>query len=139
MLTGSEILEVLEEAVTFAHDPNGSSGGYPYASGLRYNVDVNLIGTPGSIVTDIEVNSRMEGDWTPLDMDMTYTVVTSNFLASGSDGFSKFGEFEFIDLYLEYAQAFITYCREVGELVAPPLEEHSTKSYNAGPEVRRLN
>ena len=37
-MTGTEIKSVLEEALDYALQPDGSTGAYPYAAGLRWHV-----------------------------------------------------------------------------------------------------
>lgn len=44
-MTGAEIRQVLNEAVDYAFAPTGSTGSYPYAAGLRF--DVIAPGPPG--------------------------------------------------------------------------------------------
>ena len=38
-MTGQEIKNVLEDALDYALSPDGSTGAYPYAAGLRWDVD----------------------------------------------------------------------------------------------------
>ena len=40
-MTGTEIKAVLEEALDYALQPNGSDGAYPYAAGLRWDLDTS--------------------------------------------------------------------------------------------------
>ena len=45
-MTGAEIHQVLEEALDYALSEGGSSGAYPYAAGLRWDIDASkAIGT----------------------------------------------------------------------------------------------
>ena len=44
-MSGAEIHEVLEDALDLALKPDGSSGAYPYAAGLRWDVDARTIKT----------------------------------------------------------------------------------------------
>ena len=134
-LTGQQILDVLEEALAFGLDPEGSTGAYPYASGLRYDVNASL--TEGSRFSNVQVNSRLEGDWFDIDPTATYKVVTNNFIAAGRDGYATFGVVfnagNFEDTFTEYAQGFINYVEGLTEsneqLQRLPAEEYSTQSY----------
>lgn len=134
-MTGQQIIDVLEDALSNTLDAGGSSGSYPYASGLRYEVDASQ--TVGSRISSVEVNSQMSAGWSPIDLTATYTVVTNNYIASGKDGYTTFGEIFaeglYVDTYTEYAQGFIDYVEliteEGEELDLLPVEEYSTKRY----------
>ncbi|EWH08320.1 5'-nucleotidase [Catenovulum agarivorans DS-2] len=134
-MTGQQIVDVLEDALSNALDNNGSTGSYPYASGLRYNVDASA--AKGSRVSNVEVNARLAGDWTAIDTSATYTVVTNDFIASGQDGYTTFGAVfnagDYVDTYTEYAQGFIDYVEMLTEnnmsLDKLPAEEYSTQKY----------
>lgn len=89
-MTGQQIKNVLEDAFDYALSEGGSTGSYPYASGLRFDVDASQ--AKGSRFSNLEVNSRVAGDWGALDLAATYTVVTNNYIAAGQDGYTTFAE-----------------------------------------------
>lgn len=134
-MTGQEIIDVLEDALANALDEGGSSGSYPYASGLRYHVDASQ--AFGARVSNVDVNPRIAGSWAPIDTGMVYTVVTNDFIASGRDGYDTFGPIfdagNYVDTFTEYAQGFIDYVEAQTELGVPlgklPQDEYSTQSY----------
>ncbi|HEY7772131.1 MAG TPA: 5'-nucleotidase C-terminal domain-containing protein [Marinagarivorans sp.] len=134
-MTGAEIIATLEDALDYGLAPNGSSGAYPYASGLRYDVDASQ--AKGARFSNVQVNSRLAGDWAAIDNSATYTVVTNNFIASGQDGYTTFGEVfnagRVTDTYTEYAQGFIDYVEQLTQanqtLQKLPVAEYSTQSY----------
>ncbi|NTS77618.1 NAD nucleotidase [Catenovulum sp. SM1970] len=134
-LTGEQIKQVLEDALSNTLDNQGSSGSYPYASGLRYQIDASQ--TAGSRVSNIEVNTRLSADWVTIDPTMTYNVVTNDYIASGRDGYLTFGEVfnqgKFVDTYTEYAQGFIDYVKLLNAnnqvLSKLPMAEYSTQKY----------
>ncbi|TQV88060.1 5'-nucleotidase C-terminal domain-containing protein [Aliikangiella coralliicola] len=134
-MTGQQIVDVLEEALANTLDNDGSSGSYPYASGLRFSVDASQ--AHGSRISNVEVNSRVAGDWTAIELAATYTVVTNDFIASGRDGYTTFGEVfeagDFVDTYTEYAQGFIDYVESLTNAAQPvqklPVSEYSTQNY----------
>ncbi|WP_075188388.1 NAD nucleotidase [Teredinibacter haidensis] len=136
-MTGQQIIEVLEDALSNTLDNNGSTGSYPYASGLRYNVDASQ--DKGERITTVEVNSRVQNSWAPINVSATYTVVTNNFIASGQDGYTTFGTVfdagDYVDTYTEYAQGFIDYVKmlstENETLNLLPSDEYSTQHYIA--------
>ncbi len=134
-LTGRQIVDSLEEGLSNTLDAGGSSGSYPYASGLRYDVDASA--SFGSRISNVEINPRVAGTWQPIDLNQIYTVVVNNFQASGGDGYNTLGEQaaagNFVDTFTEYAQAFIQYVEGLTangqQLQKLPLDEYSTKSY----------
>lgn len=134
-MSGQEIVTMLEDALSNTLDDNGSSGSYPYASGLRYNVDASA--SEGSRISNVEVNPRVAGTWESIDLNATYTVVTNDFIASGRDGYDTFAtvfaEGRFEDTFTEYAQGFIQYLQQLtanGETLGKlPVSEYSTQQY----------
>lgn len=134
-MTGQEIKNVLEEALANTLDNKGSSGSYPYASGLRYNIDASK--AKGERVTNVQVNPRVAGEWANIDMATTYKVVTNNFIASGKDGYLTFGTVakagKLTDTYTEYAQTFVNYVKALTEqnktVEKLPSDEYSTQVY----------
>jgi len=123
-MTGAEIVEVLEQAMDYALTKG--PGAYPYASGLRYDIDAT--NAQGERFSSVEVNSRGAGVWTAIEAAKVYVVATNSFIGSGRDGYVLFGEKEESNTYLEYAQTFIDYCVEVGDIRNLPAEEYSTQS-----------
>lgn len=120
-VTGQEIIDLLNEGLQNI-DNGGSSGAYPYAYGLRYDVDlVNYM------VSNVEVNPRLEATWTAIDTGAMYTVVTNSFLADGGDGYFTAESVPTTDTFTEYAQAFVDFATAVGTIEDLPLDVYSTK------------
>lgn len=131
VMTGTQIKNVLEDAINFYLDPSGSWGAYPRTSGLRF--DVNEAKPFGHRVSNLEVNERLAGDWTALDMDKRYTVVTNNYIATPRDGYYEFGNIaaeDREDTYVEYAQSFIEYAESVGVLEPVSSDRYSTQNWS---------
>ncbi|MGI9606886.1 MAG: NAD nucleotidase [Acidimicrobiales bacterium] len=132
-MTGAEVKQVLEEAVAFSLDPDGSTGAYPYAAGLRF--DVNMNAADGSRVSNLEVKPTGAASWTPLDPAATYNVATNSFIASGQDGYITFGTVtdsgRSVDTFLDYAQSFIDYVEQDagGSISKLPASEYSTQNF----------
>ncbi len=132
-LTGQEVADVLEDAVENFLDDGGSSGSYPYGSGIRWDVDLSQ--PAESRFTNIEVKQD-DGSWTPLDVTADYVVVTNSFIASGRDGYDAFGvafrEGRVVDTFIDYAQGFIDWVEDdAGGVVSVPApEEFSTQSFS---------
>mmetsp|Transcript_8365 Transcript_8365/g.10977 ORF Transcript_8365/g.10977 Transcript_8365/m.10977 type:complete len:659 (+) Transcript_8365:81-2057(+) len=132
IMTGQQIMNVLEDAIDFYLDPAGSTGAYPSASGLRF--DVNAALPKGSRVSNLEVNVKLAGSWGDIDMSTNYTVVTNNFIAGVRDGYLEFGNIDDslkVDTFVEYAQSFINYAEAVESLDPVSAERASTQSYSA--------
>jgi 5'-nucleotidase len=132
-MTGAEIRQVLNEAVTFAHASDGSTGAYPYAAGLRWDVDMTR--SEGDQLFDIEVKGRDETQWRALTDTETLNVVTNSFTGAGRDGYVTFGtvtdDGRSVDTFLDYAQSFVDYAKEQTTFNKPALGDYSTQSYTA--------
>jgi 5'-nucleotidase / UDP-sugar diphosphatase len=126
-MNGSDIKLVLEQALESSFT-GGSTGSYPYAAGLRYDVDAN--GALGKRISNLEYNIRLAGEWSAIDMTATYSVVTNDFIADGLDGYTVFAAIEdVVDTQTAYTQTFIDYAIDKGTLLDPPLDTYSTKSF----------
>lgn len=130
-MTGAQVATVLEQAMDNWVDNGGSTGSFPYALGLRYNVDASA--PSGSRITEIEVNSRLAGEWTAIDPAATYVVATNSFTAGGRDGYFEFSNVAFEDTKSEYSEPLIRLVEQTtasGEEVRKlPLEVYSIKNY----------
>ena len=128
-MTGAEIKTVLEEALDYALQPDGSTGAYPYAAGLRWRVDATR--PAGQRLSNMEFKGRNDSSWTPLDSAATYKLVTNNYIAAGRDGYLTFktvkNDGRYLDTYLDYAQSFVDYVRERGSVSKLPESEYSTQ------------
>jgi len=128
-LTGAQIKVVLEEALVYTTEESGSTGAYPYAAGLRF--DVNYNNGAGNRISGLEVNSRLEAEWSLVIPAKTYTVVSNSFIAEGRDGYLEFGNIATElkkNTYLEYANSFVKFAKAKGVLSDPDLSQYSTKS-----------
>ena len=132
-MTGTEIKAVLEDAIAFSIEPDGSTGAYPYASGLRFDVDLNA--AEGSRVTNMEMKPSGTTTWVPFVLGDTYTVATNSFVASGGDRYTTFEDVSndgrVVDTFLDYAQSFIDYIEQDsgGVLNKPAAGDYSTQNF----------
>jgi len=130
-MRGAEIHRTLEEAVDYALRPEGSSGAYPYAAGLRWSVDLSQ--ATGQRISGMEFKGREAAQWEPLDENRLYTVVTNSYIAQGKDGYESLQQIRadgrVLDTYLDYAQAFVDYVRQSGTLRRLPVEAYSTHEF----------
>jgi len=86
-MSGQEIVNVLEEATAYALG-SGSTGAFPYASHLRYEV-VKSAAT-GSRIQNVDVKDRVTGTWSAINYTAQYTVATNSFTGLGKDGYNTF-------------------------------------------------
>lgn len=79
-LTGQEIIDTLEYASSALP---GSSGKFPHVSGVTYTINLN--NAEGSRVESVMING------VAVDVNMTYSVATNDFMAAGGDGYEILG------------------------------------------------
>lgn len=84
-VTGAEVKSMLEDGMQAVYGAGGSTGPYPYAGGLRW--DVNAAQAQGSRVSNIEVRDQASGNWLPLDPSRSYKLFVLSFNATGGDGY----------------------------------------------------
>lgn len=105
-MTGQEIKNAMEDAANFFLGLGGGPGSYPFAAGLRWQVDYNA--AFGSRFTNIEMNPKLAGVWAPLNLTRSYGVVTNSFIGTGRDGYFAFNastvQATFVNTFVEYAQ-----------------------------------
>jgi len=126
-LSGRQIVEALEDAVANHLDHKSSDGSHPYAAGLRWDLDMSK--ARGSRFSNLEARDRASGEWRPLDLERIYTVVTSDYLAEGGDGYTTLAavhkQGRSVNTYLLYTQTFIDYLQGKGTITRPPAAEYS--------------
>jgi 5'-nucleotidase len=130
-MTGNEISKVLEEALDLALKPDGSTGAYPYAAGLRWEIDASK--SFGSRFSNIQFKAPNAIHWIDLETDRIYKVATNNYIAAGKDGYKTFGivskSGRVVDTYLDYAQSFVNYVKKYKFIDKLPLEDYSTQVF----------
>lgn len=140
-VTGQEIIDVLDEAIRYSQGITQSTGAFPYASHLRYDVYLNASDDVKSVY-NVEVKDRETGVWSPIDMDKTYVVVTNSFTALGKDGYVTFEKAIERDpsvkeeTHLQYTVPLVelfTKHLNGGELVKPNADSYSIKSVKDWP------
>ncbi len=128
-MTGAQIKAALEDGVGFVLAAAGNTGAYPYTAGLRFEVDLNQ--PTGQRVSNLQVRLA-SGSWVALDMNATYRVVTNDFLANGGDGYATLktvtGDRR-EDTFLDYADSFLQYVKERGQVARLPIELYSTQRF----------
>jgi 5'-nucleotidase len=82
-VTGAGLRQSLEDAVSRVQD---AGGGFPQVSGMAYAYSPTA--AVGSRVRDVSVGGQ------PLDLEATYTVAVTSYVAGGGDGVSGFADAE---------------------------------------------
>jgi len=135
-MTGAEIKQVLEDAITNFLDNGGSTGSFPYAYGIRYDVDLSL--AANNRIENLEVMDRNDKTWSTIDDTKTYVIVTNDYIAAGRDGYTTFktvqdARGEGVNTYYDYAMSFVDMVKALNadgkELTKLPAEEHPIKSF----------
>jgi len=132
-MTGSDIVKVLNEGAYYSLN-SGSTGAFPYASGLRY--DVNLSGDETHVITNVEVQDRVSGVWSDIAADTVYTVATNSFTAQGKDNYLTFAAVReadstvYEDTSILYYVPLLDYFESLPDHVLPALDlsEYCLKS-----------
>jgi len=135
-LPGSEIIAVLDEAIRFSQGIAQSTGAFPYASALRFDV---YLDAPEGVRSafNVEVMNRETGEWAPIDPDKYYTVVTNSFTVMGRDNYLAFERAIYndpqsmINLHVQYAVPLIELIRSLeaeGRMVEFDVENFSIRS-----------
>jgi len=141
-MTGEQVKKVLNQAVDKAYaeyvdnSAKGSDGAYPYAAGIRYDVDFNR--PEGQRVHNVEVKAKGDGTWSKLSDDRELIVVTNDYIAGGKDGYTTFGEVsadksKYENTLKLYTETFIDYVRSLaanGQNIEPVAEQdRSTQTF----------
>ena len=126
-MTGAELQATLEDAVSNYLESALSDGSHPYAAGLRWDLDLSK--PRGQRFSNLQVRDRNSGQWSALDAQRSYAVVTNDFIASGKDGYTTMGKVfatgRYAQTYLLYTQSLVDYIQVKGELRRPARADYS--------------
>ena len=126
-MTGAEVKQTLEDAITFLLAGAGNTGTYPYAASLRFRVDLNQ--PANNRVSNLEVKNAQDA-WVALNPAATYRVITNDFVADGGDGWVTLRSVTGArreNTFLDYADSFLRYTQRAGTLRRLPASEFSTQ------------
>ncbi|MCU0949478.1 MAG: 5'-nucleotidase C-terminal domain-containing protein [Burkholderiaceae bacterium] len=132
-MTGAEIKQTLEDAVTFLLAAPGNTGTYPYAANLRWRVDLNQ--PANARISALEIKSAA-GTWGPVDPAASYRIITNDFVADGGDGWVTLRTITGSrreNTFLDYADSFLRYTRANSPLARPAQSEFSTQQFTDTP------
>ncbi|MBN2608326.1 MAG: 5'-nucleotidase C-terminal domain-containing protein [Candidatus Fermentibacteraceae bacterium] len=117
-ISGQEMRETLENALTDIFDGGCSDGAFPYVAGMRFTA---LRDAPsGQRITDLEVRGP-DGSYMAIDPSRTYRLVTNAFVAGGGDGYSMLAGRPFTDTGFTDSEVFIEYLEMMGTV--QPVEQ----------------
>jgi 5'-nucleotidase/UDP-sugar diphosphatase len=126
-VSGAQLVATLEEAAANHLDHGGSTGGHPYMSGVRWDLDLSQ--PRGQRFSNIQVRDRKTGIWSAIDPARNYTLVTNDYLASGKEGYATLGAIyaagKAVSTYLLYTQTFVDYVQQKGSLGRPAAADYS--------------
>lgn len=128
-MTGAEIRQTLEDAISFVLAASANTGAYPYAANLRWTVDLNQ--PANSRFSQLEFRNA-GGLWVPLDPAATYRVITNDFLADGQDGWVTMRSItgnRREPTFLDYADSFLRYTQSRGQVGRLAMSEYSTQLF----------
>jgi 5'-nucleotidase len=129
-MTGQQVKDTVEDGIDSMLGNNGGtgSGAYPYAAGLRFDVDITK--AKGSRATNLEFFSN--GQWSNFDLSRNYRVITNDFTAGGGDNYltlKNIPNAQKENTFLDYADSFLQYVKKNPTLTKPAASTYSTKSY----------
>ena len=136
-LLGSDVIKVLENAIGYVTQEVPLNpylqGAYPYASGLKFSVD--LMADDGSNkVSNVQVLSSRTGEYVPIDESSSYWIVTNEWIANGGDGYlTDVTPKQVVPTKLSYTSRLEDFLTELDGYWEPPVmpDEMSTVSFNA--------
>lgn len=82
---GAVLRELLQTTIQATLPVGAHAGKYPYGAGIRYSVTEQLTGK----VKFDQLDVFQQGKWRPLKDQLTYRLVTTNYLANGNDGWQS--------------------------------------------------
>ncbi|KAL1507413.1 hypothetical protein AB1Y20_008256 [Prymnesium parvum] len=130
-MLGAQIIQVLEDALAGPLDLGGSTGSYPYAAGLRFEVDASA--PAGRRIRNAQVQQRAASSrvWQPMNLSGTYRVVTQDYISAGKDNYLEFDKLSWTKLHHEYAQTWLDWLELGVKGVVKPLaaSDYSTQKY----------
>lgn len=134
-MKGSEVKQVLEDALVNIYENGGSTGSFPYAYGLKYDIDISK--GKNNRVSNLEAKDRKTGNWSVVEDDKLYIIVTNSYTAKGKDGYITFKTAqerkEGVDTYLDYAMSYVKYIQDLTKnnksIEKLPASDHPIKSF----------
>lgn len=133
-LRGGDIANVLENAIAFVTSESPLNpylqGAYPYASGLKFDVDLT---SKDKKVSNVQVLVGNTGEYAPIELSSSYWMVTNNWIAGNGDGYlDGITPLQVVSTKLGYTREFEEFLTALeGRWEPPTIDEMSTVSFNA--------
>ncbi|PMH44580.1 hypothetical protein BCU68_03520 [Vibrio sp. 10N.286.49.B3] len=142
-MTGQEIVDTIEDAIDNTI-VNSSSGAFPAAHNLRFDVDMNQ--EKGARITNVEARKRATEDghedenWHEIKLTEIYVVATNDFIAAGGDLYTSMipayeDDSRREDTGLLYTDSLMNYIKALEEegksLEHPTIEDMMVQSFIA--------
>ena len=89
-ITGAQVKSVLEEGISNWLDNGNSDGSHPYASGLRWSLDLSA--PKHHRISHLEVKNQQNGAWSPIVPDHVYLTIETDYMRQGFEGYDTFRE-----------------------------------------------
>ncbi|MFT4191473.1 MAG: 5'-nucleotidase C-terminal domain-containing protein [Comamonas sp.] len=89
-ITGAEARSMIEDGLEAVFKDGGTTGPYPYAGGLRFDVDAGQ--AKGARASNFEVYDAASQAWLALDDSRTYKLAVLSFNATGGDGYATLAD-----------------------------------------------
>ncbi len=87
-ITGAEVKTALEQGVQNWKDLLNSDGSHPYASGLRWDLDLSK--PFGNRFSNLQIKNHTTGSWHEWDPNKSYKLVINDYLRDGSENYTVF-------------------------------------------------
>jgi 5'-nucleotidase len=87
-ITGAEMKTALEQGVQNWKDNGNSDGSHPYASGLRWDLD--LTKAFGERFSNLQAKNHAAETWSALLPSSTYKIVITDYLRDGAENYTVF-------------------------------------------------
>jgi len=115
-LSGADVILALENGVSYivvtdgVVSRDGLAGRFPQVSGIHYTYDPTQ--AVGSRIISVEVQDEA-GEFSPIEPEALYTLVTNTFMRTGGDGYTVLAEnainpYDFGSLDIEAAMAYFS-------------------------------
>lgn len=128
-LTGAQVIAAVEDGISAVVD-GGSTGPYPYAAGLRWDVDMSK--PKGQRLSNVQVRNKTTGAWSAIDPARIYVLATNDFVAAGGDGYATLAALykagKYVNTYLLYTQSFVDYVKAKGSIGRPARSDYSNQN-----------
>ncbi len=122
---GAQLHTLLEGVIDLSLTQKAARGAYPYASGLRFTLDLSK--KAGERLTDIQVKDKSSGNWVALEDARTYDILTSDFLAKGNDGYTILSNLPSTVIPNSSITRIVSERLDQFKTLDMPLEEYSTR------------